>query len=141
MDKTQIFILNNLLELLDHLKLSNKISGRLLAEVDTFFDGKHRRPDIAFFTLDQIRAAKENKNIIPQFLIEVISNNDQINKVDEKMDNYRAAKVKVVWHIFPKSKKVHVYNGKKMVICEEDDICSAETVIPGFKIPAKDIFK
>ncbi len=57
------------------------------------------------------------------------------------MDNYRSADVKVIWHIFPKSKKVHVYKGKKMIVCEGDDICSADSVIPGFKISAKDVFK
>lgn len=141
MDKNQFYILVNLMKFLDSLRPNLKQDWQLIPEGDTFFRKKHRRPDMAFYTLEQIRKAKENENIVPEFLIEVISTNDQINLVDEKMDNYRAAKVKVVWHIFPKSEKVHVYHGKKMVICEKEDFCSAEAVIPGFKIKAEDIFK
>lgn len=42
---------------------------------------------------------------------------------------------------FPKLKQVHVYRGKQMTICTDDDICSAEPVIPGFLIPASGVFK
>jgi hypothetical protein len=47
----------------------------------------------------------------------------------------------ISWHIFPKLKQVHVYRGKQMTICTDDDICSAEPVIPGFLIPASGVFK
>lgn len=141
MNKNQFFIQANLLDFLDSLKENLETNWTLIAEGDTFFDRKHRRPDIAFYTSEQIRAAKENKNVVPEFVIEIISSKDQINRVIKKMDNYRAANVKVIWHIFPETKKVHVYQGKNMKICEEKDICSAEKVIPGFKISVQDLFK
>ena len=141
-DDKQLFILENLFAFFDIIKAKNSIDGRLISEVDTFFAGKHRRPDIAFFTRQQIRDARTGNNKIPpQFVIEVISNTDQINRVQRKMQNYLKAKVKVVWHIFPELKMVHVYTGKKMLICKEADICSAESVIKGFKISVDDIFK
>ena len=141
MNKNQFFIQANLLEFLDSIKATLETNWTLIAEGDTFFDGKHRRPDIAFYTLEQIRAAKDDQNVVPEFVIEIISSKDQINRVVKKMDNYRAANVKVIWHIFPETQKVHVYHGKTMQICEEEDVCSAEKVIPGFKILVKDLFK
>ena len=141
MNKTQFYILKNLMDFLDTLKPDLSTDWNLIPEGDTFFAGHHRRPDISFYTFEQIRAAKENEDVVPEFVIEIISSNDQMYKVDEKMDNYRSAKVKVVWHIFPKSKKVHVYYGNRMTVCQDDDICSADSVIPGFKITADDVFK
>jgi len=142
MDDKQLFILENIFAFFDKIKAENSIDGRLISEVDTFFAGKHRRPDISFFTRQQIKDARTGSNKIPpQFLIEIISSTDQINRVQRKMQNYLKAKVKVVWHIFPEFKMVHVYTGKKMLICKEADICSANSVIKGFEISADDIFK
>lgn len=141
MDKNQSFLFDNLADLLDALKQKNTIKGRLISEVDVFFAGQHGRPDIAFFTKTQIAAARNNEDIVPEFVIEVISTTDQINRVHRKMEDYRKAKVKIVWQIFPELKQVHIYKGKKMQVCEEKDICSAEEVIKGFKISVNDLFK
>jgi hypothetical protein len=60
--------------------------------------------------------------------------------VMDKMEDYRTANVKVIWHIFPRQKQVHVYHGKNMTICTGEDLCSADSVIEGFEIMAKSIF-
>lgn len=140
MNKNQTFIYINLLKFLLKLKERNTINGWFSPETDNFFAEHHRRPDIAFYTEEQIEQNKNNETEIPQFVIEIISDNDQINLIEKKMIDYQAANVPVVWHIFPLTQRIHVYNGKKMVICEKDDLCSAEPVIEGFKIKASDIF-
>jgi Uma2 family endonuclease len=138
MDRKQFFILLRLQTFLNSLNLA----GIFIAEGDNFFAGNHRRPDIAYYTHDEIRLAQEDENeVIPQFVIEVISTNDQMNKVVKKMKNYRAANVPIIWHIFPLQNEIHVYEGKKMTICVGDDICSAEPVIQGFKISVNDVLK
>lgn len=106
-----------------------------------FFAGNHRRPDIAYFTDEQIDAARYNEDVYPDFVIEVISKNDQLERVAEKMENYCKAEVAVVWHVFPKRNEVHVYRGKQMSVCTGDDLCSAEPVIPGFVVRVNEIFK
>lgn len=142
MYESQFYILDNLLEFFNANKLKHNISGQLIPEGDTFFKGKHRRPDIAFFTKQQIRAAKNaSLTIPPQFIIEIISNNDQANLVQEKMVNYRDAKVPIVWLIFPKLKQVQIYHGKKSQIYEKAELCSAEPIIKGFVLSVNDIFQ
>lgn len=142
MHQSQFFILDNLLELFSELKIKHNIKGQLISEGDTFFAKQHRRPDIAFYTKKQIRAAKDNKlKIPPQFVIEIISTNDQANAIQQKLINYRAAKVPIVWLIFPQFKEVQIYRGKKSEIFEGDDLCSAEPVIKDFVISVKDVFK
>ena len=142
MDQSQLFILTNLYQFLIRLKSANsRVDGHLIAEGDAFFNGNHRRPDIAYYTEAQIQAGRRQEKVHLEFVIEVISTNDQMNKVHEKMRDYRAAGVKVIWHIFPKLKEVHVYHGKNMAVCVGDDLCSAEPVVKGFIVPTKDIFK
>ena len=141
MDKTQLYILVNLMEFLSKLKLTRLIDGNLIAEGDTFFAGNHRRPDIAYYSEALIQASRRNEDVHPDFVIEVISKKDQAERLTEKMNDYWAAGVKVVWQIFPNTKQVHVYHGKKMTVCTGDDLCSAEPAVEGFVLAAKDIFK
>ncbi|MBK9016016.1 MAG: Uma2 family endonuclease [Saprospiraceae bacterium] len=116
----------------------------IIAGCDTFFLENHRRPDIAWFTDEQIALAKHGVKPMPLFVIEVISTKDQMNLVEDKMENYRAAGVKVVWQIFPKFEKVHVYAGENldsMTVCKGDRLCSAAPALPDFVMAAKDVFK
>ena len=139
MDKKQFFIQWNLSEFLTTLN----VGGLLIAEGDNFFSGQHRRPDIAYYTHEQIRLAQNDaaNKVVPQFVIEVISTNDQMNKAVEKMKNYRAAEVPIVWQIFPNQNEIHVYRGKHMTVCVGDDVCSAEPVITGFKMTVNEVLK
>jgi Uma2 family endonuclease len=110
--------------------------GTLVAEQDVELSGiQMRRPDIAFFTNEQIERAKLGNDEIPEFAIEIISGNDNINKVETKISEYYKAGVKVIWLIFPEEKTVHIYTSRRNVkICIENDICSANPVLPEFEI-------
>jgi Uma2 family endonuclease len=142
MDQKQQFIYDNLSDFLTDLRIAGQASGRLSAEVDTFFLEKtHRRPDIAYFSDDQRKKMAQGVNQVPKFVVEVISTKDQINLVHGKMQNYRDAEVEVIWHIFPLLNEIHVYNGLTMNICKGNMLCSAEPVIPNFKISVNQIFK
>ena len=141
MDKTQFYIQQNITKFFYSLLFKNKINGDLIAEGDTKFGGNHRRPDIAYYTDEQIQKAKNGEDVVAQFVIEVISTTDQINRVHKKMKDYRAADVKIIWHIFPELKLIHVYKGKDMKVCEGEDICSAEEVIKGYSLSVNDVFK
>lgn len=144
MDKTQLYILENLLLHFDQLKVKGKVSGRLIPEPDLFFLAQHRRPDIAWLTTQQIYALADPAAYeVPAFLIEVISSNDYANLVKKKMVNYRDAGVQVVWHIYPGLKEVEVYAGPKlstMTVCSGEKICSAAPVLPDFQISVNAIF-
>ena len=87
---------------------------------------------------------EEILGLLIQFVIEVVSNNDQMNRVYLKMQNYRDAGVREAWMIFPKLEEVHVFYGEglmDMKVCKGPGICSAGSVLPGFEMTAADIFK
>ncbi len=140
MNKTHL----KLIRILNRLFLKTKahqLGGELIQENDVFLSGiQMRRPDLSFFSADQIDKSDESQEPIPAFAIEVISTHDQINKVEEKIVEYFKAEVKVVWLIFPEIKSVHVYTSRRNVkICIENDICSAAPVLPEFEISIADL--
>jgi Uma2 family endonuclease len=142
MNQYQQFICDNLIDFFTELRLAGKVQGRLSPEVDTFFlSDVHRRPDLAYFSDAQRRLMANGQNQVPQFVIEIISNTDQLNKMIAKMQDYRMAEVPVIWHIFQNYNEIHVYQGKKMTICVGDDMCSAEPVLPNFKLSVNAVLK
>jgi Putative restriction endonuclease len=95
-------------------------------------------------TDDQIARTAYGENQVPKFLVEIISTKDQMNLMYAKMDNYRSADVRVVWHIFPQINQVHVYTGaglKSMTVCKGNDTCTAAPVITAFEMTANAIFQ
>jgi Uma2 family endonuclease len=105
-------------------------------------DKRARVPDISYWTLQQRREHAANRRTISQFIVEIISENDTAYEVDFKMDEYFEVGVRMVWHVFPESKKVYIFSSPfDIKVCQDNIICSAEEVIEGFSIKAKDIFK
>lgn len=134
MNKKQINIYN----ILNRLFISKGYweTGTFVAEYDVQLSGiQMRRPDIAYLTNAQLDEADKGQDPIPPFVIEIISENDNINKVLSKISEYYKAGVQIVWLIFPEEKEVHVYSSRRDVkICIENDICSAAPILPEFEI-------
>lgn len=145
MEKYQFFILRNLRDFADNLRKNNQLNGYFEGEFNLFFNADvNRKPDIFYFTEEQADDISLGGNPIPEFIIEVISNTDQLNYMIDKMNDYRTAGVSVVWHIFTTKNEVHVYGGinlTTMVVCKNDAICSAAPVLPQFALSVDDIFK
>ena len=86
MDKSQLYLLFNLQKLFRKFLIQGVVDGDLISEPDLFFLTNHRRPDIAWLTVNQIyNLADPAAYEVPAFVIEVISTNDQMNKMKEKM--------------------------------------------------------
>ena len=138
--QNELYIIQNLLELFFLLK--PRPSGILSSEIETWTtDVQWRKPDMAYFTQAQIRLGKTNVKTIPPFVIEVISQFDPINIVNDKVIEYFNAGVEIVWHIFPNQKMVYVFTSvKHITVCTGDDICSADPALPDYKISVNDIF-
>ena len=119
-----------------------KEKGLLVQELEVWTsESQWRKPDISFISSPQIEAATQGNEPIPEFIIEVISKNDKINEVKNKVDEYFKAGVKILWHIFPELKKIEIYcSADKSETFSQDGVCSAEPVIKGFNITVADVF-
>lgn len=139
MNKKQVYIYQALNKIFS--KKGFWQAGILVAEYDTMLSGiQMRRPDIAYLSDEQVELTKKGEDVIPEFVIEIISGNDNINQVEKKIIEYYKAGVSVVWLILPEEKSVHVYTSRKTVkICTDDDICSASPVLPDFEISVNEL--
>ncbi len=119
-----------------------KEGGQIVQELEVWTSPEQwRKPDLAFISIEQTRAAMQGYEPVPEFIIEVISPNDQINRVKNKVYEYFHAGVKVLWHIFPEQQVVEVYRSPEEVeVCSGSKLCSAEPVVKGMLMPAAEVF-
>lgn len=100
-----------------------------------------RRPDIAIYTKSQLHLMVKGENQLAEWVAEVISDSDNINRVNLKLEEYFKAGVKVVWHIFPEIETVYVYTAiDEVTICKGEKICSGAPVVPDFQVAATRLF-
>lgn len=116
--------------------------GGLITETDMYTSTVQlRRPDIAFYSGEQRKWMKKGENQIPAWVVEIISSNDQVNLINQKLDEYFQAGVQVVWHIFPESQQVYVYTSPEQVtICRGKTICSAAPALEDLEVSAEELF-
>jgi Uma2 family endonuclease len=79
--------------------------------------------------------------IPPDLVVEVVSPNDSVGELEQKLDDYQKAGVPLVWVVNTRSRTVMVYRGDGSVsrLRESDELTGGE-VIPGFRCPVRDIF-
>lgn len=132
------FLLNRLF--LNTMAFKN--GGGLISETDmATSENQLRRPDIAYYSGEQIAKMEPGENQIAPWLAEVISPTDNADKINEKMEEYFRAGVQVVWHIFPASSQVYVYTAPDQVtICRGKTMCSGAPALPDFEISAEELF-
>ncbi|MDZ7879562.1 MAG: Uma2 family endonuclease [Saprospiraceae bacterium] len=135
-NRNQTLIIHRLQRLFLTTKAHQEMS-ELVAELDMFLPtiNRTRRADFGVLTAKQVIASANDDMSPARFVIEIISKNDQINEVGQKLIEYFNNGIEVVWVIFPKLKKVEVYRSLRDIsICFDSDICSASPVLPDFQI-------
>lgn len=145
MNKSQVYIYDNLYSVLIERGLLK--TGALISGYEVTLNGvpskdpQMRCFDIAYLTKAQIQRGRNGEDVIPAFVVEIISENDVSYKIEAKLTEYFKAGVQVVWNIIPDEQVVHVYTSRKTVkICTETDICSAAPVLPEFEVSVAEIF-
>lgn len=116
--------------------------GRLRAEMDTdLTEQQMRRPDVSFYTAEQIRQMHSGQNVVPGFVVEFASKSD--NDLDNliKRHQYFNAGVQVVWWVYPSVQEVYMYTSPKTVtICTDNDVLSAAPALPELQLTVKELF-
>lgn len=79
--------------------------------------------------------------VAPELVLEVVSPNDEAADVNEKVREYLAAGVLLVWVVYPESRSIDVYrpSANNTQLSEGDEL-SGEDVVPGFSMPVREIF-
>jgi Uma2 family endonuclease len=141
MKRKHLKLISVLMRLFDKTK-AKQLNGLLICEQDVELSAiQMRRPDLAFFSGEQIEDETNENEPIPAFVIEVISPTDDATKVEAKLVEYFKVGVKVLWHIYPEIEAVYVYTARKIVkICTNEDTCSASPVLDDYEISVNELF-
>jgi len=104
-----------------------------------------RAPDVAFVAKERIPAAGVPETgfwaVAPDLVAEVISPNDRMTEIQDKVTDYLAAGVRLVWVVDPKTETVTVYQSLKQVkVLIAGDVLEGEDVLPGFSLTLQKLF-
>ncbi len=101
-----------------------------------------RKPDASFIGAARLPSPPEGYiTIAPDLAVEVVSPHDMYYEVEQKVDEYLAAGVRMVWVINPANKSVRVFHPKRIV--EEigtDGELTGGDVMPGFTCGVRSLF-
>jgi len=102
--------------------------------------GESRIPDVAF--VKQERMPKDLFHfpvMAPDLAIEIISPEDNVDDVWDKVDEYLAQGTRLVWLVIPKKREVLICTttNKQSV----RDVLTAPDLLPGFALPVSKIFE
>lgn len=102
----------------------------------------NRQPDAAFVSIKRLPELPDDFDLAPDLAVEVVSPNEDVLK---KVNEYLSTGCQIVWTVYADERRVYVFtldesNNLKGVPHGIDDILSGGDVLPGFKLPVKDIF-
>jgi Uma2 family endonuclease len=102
-------------------------------------NGGMRAPDAAWVKLSRLKklSRKEKEQFIPlcpEFVIEVASPTDIHSKLQEKMEEYRAAGLRLGWLILPASRQVEIYTPTGVQFLTSPETLTGDPVLPGFSL-------
>jgi Uma2 family endonuclease len=103
-----------------------------------------RAPDIAFITRQRVEVVGSTKGYwpgAPDLAVEVLSPDDSVSEVEQKVTEWLAAGSKQVWVVSPKMETVTVYRSTTDIdVLAGNETLDGEDVIPGFKLSIAEIF-
>lgn len=106
---------------------------------------KVRKPDVSFISFDRLPADQPDPvghcRVVPDLAVEVISPNDLYGEVDDKVDEYLAAGVRLVWVVNPRNRTVRVRraDGGDTTVGNGAEIDGGD-VLRGFRCPVSSFF-
>ena len=114
----------------------------LTPEMDSYVDDtRKRRPDLAYFTLEQIQETGKGIHQKTRFAIEILSDSESYEAVLEKIQDYFDAGAKLVWYVIPNRQRIYVYiSPDESKAYKGTDIISAAPVLPDFQFTVSDLF-
>ncbi len=95
-----------------------------------------RGPDIAYWSFERLPADQEPivyANVAPDLVVEVLSPNDRERNWTQKVREYFASGVSMVWVVDPESRTVSIFRkpGEGRILWEDAEL-SGEDLLPGF---------
>jgi Uma2 family endonuclease len=102
-------------------------------------------PDVSFIAAERLPLTDLKEGYsrrIPNLVVEVKSPSNTEAEILEKISVYLAAGVTLVWLVRPEEQTVTVFRqDRPEIILGRDDVLDGEEVLPGFRLPLRDLFR
>jgi Uma2 family endonuclease len=101
-----------------------------------------RKPDIAFIAISRLATPMRGDcPIRPDLVVEIVSPNDKIYDLDQKIEDFLLVGVPLIWIVNPATRVVTVFrqDGSGQRLREPAEL-DGETVLPGFRCRLSDFF-
>jgi Uma2 family endonuclease len=103
-----------------------------------------RAPDVGFISREHLASSGDIRGYFPgspDLVVEVISPNDRLTKVAEKVTEWLEYGAKLVFVVNPRRKTVDVHRpGQQPRTLGVDDVLDGEDVVPGWSMAVRDLF-
>ena len=103
-----------------------------------------RGPDVAFVRQERYAALEDETKAVPgppDLAVEVLSPHNRPSEIHAKIADYLAAGTALVWIIDPDAETVTIYRTLfEPTVLPADAELSASDVLPGFRVPVRDLF-
>lgn len=106
---------------------------------------KVKIPDLSFISWERFPKAKLPRRpipkLVPDFAVEVLSESNTPAEMDDKLEKYFAAGVRLVWYIDPDRRSARMYTGPGAVTAiDERGVLDGGGVLPGFRLSLGGLF-
>jgi len=102
-----------------------------------------RGVDAAYISHERFAQIKSTSylDVAPELVVEVMSPDDSWTEINDKIEEYFAIGVVLIWIVNPKRKQVHVYHSlTTLEILRLNDTLTGDEVLPGFAVPLTELF-
>lgn len=104
-----------------------------------------RRPDVSFVSWQRLPGrripAEDVVDFPPDLAVEIISPTNRATVIEQKIEDYFANGVRLVWVVYPDQKHVYVYDApNKCRILQPGDTLDGGNLLPGFRLTLTDLF-
>jgi Uma2 family endonuclease len=107
---------------------------------------RQRRPDVAFISserwpVDRPVPQTAAWKIVPELAIEIVSPTNPAGEMDAKVEEYFFVGVSKVWVVYPKTRRIYVYDSPTSVrIVTRGETLADDALLPGFRLNLDEFF-
>jgi Uma2 family endonuclease len=127
--------------------IKNKKLGYIFESSATYkFKGNlpKRMPDLSFVSHEKWPSYQNTEiTAIPDLVVEVVSTNDTVAELYEKISHYQVVGVKVIWIVNPFSQNVEIFRLEDALtpeVLNKHKELVGEGLLAGFKLPVATLF-
>jgi len=138
----------NVFQLLDVFVRSRRLGRVLTGEVGLYTrrgPDTVRGADVVFISAERLERRTRALiflDVAPELVVEVLSREHTVRDLADKLREYFAADVKIVWVVDPRAPRVYVYRSPVALReLTESDTLFGEDILPGFAAPVTAMFQ